>query len=86
MTKAAFLAEYRVALLGAYDWARDGDKLDRFMASVERTITTEAKTWNHDSPVAARAWRTIGGKGKVTLKGLRALPSTWLDLDVQSKG
>lgn len=73
MTKEKFLTNYRDEIMSRYEWAYDVDKLDRFMASVRRTITTQAKTWNHDGDAVMAAWRSVGGKGKPTLKGLRAL-------------
>lgn len=86
MTKTQFLADYRAALVATQPWAGAeavqsllvlpdySMAVDRFMQSVERTIRTEAKTWNHDSPLADKLWRAAGNKGKATLKGLRALP------------
>jgi hypothetical protein len=74
MTKTQFLADYRASLLATQAWAGVEATLDRFMQSVERTIRTEAKTWNHDSPLADKLWRAAGNKGRATLKGLRALP------------
>lgn len=73
MTKEKFLNEYRANLISTHEWARDPDKLARFMASVENTITTAAATWTHDGAAVVAAWRAIGGKGKPTLKALRAL-------------
>jgi hypothetical protein len=75
MTRQAFLREYRADLCARYDWAYGDERLDRFMASVERTISTKAKTWNHTGEAVTAAWRSIGGKGKPTLIALRALPS-----------
>ena len=73
-TKAAWLAAYR-ARLEVYGWAREPEKLERFMASVRETITTDRATWNHSSSDMGReAWRDVGCKGKMTLKALRALP------------
>ena len=74
MTKTQFLNNYRESLLAEMPWAQDATRLDRFMQSVERTIKTTASTWNHDSAIATRLWRTAGFKGKPTLNGLRALP------------
>lgn len=55
-TKKQFLAAYREALATHADplfaWAKDEAKLDRFMRSVEETITSQSARWNHDSPVA----------------------------------
>lgn len=78
MTRAAFLTAYRADLWVRYVWAQDTAKLDRFMASVTRTISTTANTWHCDASSASliAAWRRIGGKGKPTLRGLRALPES----------
>ena len=74
MTRAAFLAAYRRGLVAWAPWAQDTGKLDRFMESVAETISTTRKTWIHDGPTTINAWRAIGGKGRPTLKALRALP------------
>lgn len=73
MTKAEFLKTYELMIVAEYPWAQDAERLARFMDSVRRTITSEAATWNKDSPVVNRAWRAIGGKGNPTYKALRAL-------------
>lgn len=75
MTRERFLAAYRADLMARYAWANTPVKLERFMKSVVRTISTEAKTWHHDSPSTHAAWRAIGGSGRASLKGLRALPT-----------
>lgn len=75
MNRTAFLATYRTELLARFAWAQDAAKLDRFMASCEVTISTSAATWNHDGDAVTASWRSIGGKGKPTLKALRALPA-----------
>ena len=72
MTKQAFLAAYRDAI-AAYPWAADAAKLDKFMASVAATLEGPRATWNHAGDAVTAAWRAIGGKGKPTLKALRAL-------------
>lgn len=74
MTQTAFLEALRVELMARYDWTKDAAKLARFMSSAEHTIAGNDWTWNHDGEAATAAWRTIGGKGKPTMKGLRALP------------
>lgn len=72
--KAEFLLRYREALQNAYTWASDPATLNRFMASAERTIRNEANTWNHDSAIVSRVWCELtGGKGRASLKALRAL-------------
>ena len=73
MTKTMFLARYKAHLLAMFPWAQNAEKLARFMASVETTITTESNPWNHDGEAVKAAWRDIGGKGKPTLKALRGL-------------
>lgn len=73
MTRTAFLAEYRAALVARYSWTNDAAKLDRFMAGVAETLAG-GKTWNHDGAAVTAAWRAIGGKGNPTLSALRSLP------------
>ena len=82
MTREKFLAAYRAELLDparGYEWVKSQTQLDRFMRSVETTISTERKTWNHDTPSTNAAWRKAGCKGRVTLAGLRALPTEKTD-------
>jgi hypothetical protein len=74
MTQAAFLNSYGFQLMARHEWARNADKLSRFLDSCAATLHG-ANTWNHDSPAVTAAWRTIGGKGKPSLKALRALAS-----------
>jgi len=75
MTLSAFLAAYKALLLANMPWAQqDGAKLDRVMGSTRATLTTTQATWNHTGAMAKAAWKQIGGKGKPTLKALRALP------------
>ena len=72
MTKKAFLDSYGFHLMARYEWARNADKLSRLLESCAMTLNG-ASAWNHDGPAVAAAWRTIGGKGKPTLKALRGL-------------
>jgi hypothetical protein len=72
MTKSSFLRAYREKL-SALPWASNPEKLEKFLASCRATIDG-ASTWNHDGESCVAAWREIGGKGKPTLKALRALP------------
>jgi len=60
MTTAA--VERRVALAAAHSQTAD------------EILTTERTTWIWDGPASKFAWKAIGCKGKITLKGLRALP------------
>lgn len=81
-TREAFLTAYRSLLQQAYTWARDDDRLDKFMVSVHATISTEVKTWNHDTPVTQLAWRRINGKGtRASIARLRALPTVEVTSD-----
>jgi hypothetical protein len=75
-TQSFFLIEYRRQILLDYgdDWAKDINKLNRFMTVCKETIEGKINRWNQDSDCAKRAYRIIGCKGKTTLKGLRALP------------
>lgn len=73
MNRKLFLTHYRAELTARYGWAQDVAKLDRFMTSCETTIASTAATWNHDGDAVTAAWRSIGGKGKPSLKALRAL-------------
>lgn len=40
-TKEAYLAAYRVRVLAGYHWAREAEKLERFMDAARRTIFTD---------------------------------------------
>ena len=73
MTKINFLIEYKKELISTYAWAQDEAKLARFLESCAQTINGPNNTWNHDGECVTRAWKAIGGKGKPTLKALRAL-------------
>ena len=74
MSRQKFLAHYREALLSTYEWARsDPAKLERFMLSVEETLASKHSTWRHVGDAVTVAWRSMGGRGKPTLKQLRAL-------------
>ncbi len=72
MTKQQFITIYREKV-SALPWAIDSEKLERFMQSASDTIENKTNSWNHDGPSTIVAWREIGGKGKPTLKALRAL-------------
>lgn len=71
-TKEEFLTFYGACLIADYPWARDEAKLTKFMASCSATLAG-ASTWNHDGDAVRVAWKLIGGKGKPSLKALRAL-------------
>ena len=76
MTKEDFFRAYEAELLKAYAWATDTDRRHKFMLSVRTTLVSSVATWNFDGPATVAAWRAIGGKGKPTLKALRALEDT----------
>jgi hypothetical protein len=74
-TKAAFLTAYRQILSQQTDprpWTEH--ELDRFMDSVQTTVTTERSVVNLLGEKAKAAWRAIGCKGPLTYKAVRALP------------
>lgn len=74
-SKEAFMAAYRKALAERFEWARDKDKLDRFMESVRSTLMTDVNSWDWRAGTAATVARRMGLSGKLTLKALRALPT-----------
>lgn len=73
MTKEDFLRAYEAELLANHAWASDTDRRAKFMAGVRSTLTGHTAQWNFDGPSTVAAWRAIGGKGKPSLKALRAL-------------
>ena len=73
MTKDKFLAAYEQSILQTYGWAKNDNTRGKFMKSVQETLAGAA-TWDHSGPVAVDAWHAIGGRGRPTLKALRALP------------
>lgn len=72
LTKIAFLEAYKARLVSRYGWAHDAINLNNFVISCIATLDG-ANTWNHTGPAVTDAYRAIGGKGKATLKVLRAL-------------
>lgn len=73
MTKTAFIVRYEQELVARYPWTKDAAKLTRFIQTVADTLAGGAG-WQHEGDAVTAAWRAIGGKGKPTLKALRALP------------
>ena len=73
MTQQAFIDAYRVNLIQMYAWAQDAAKLDRFLKSCRDTLAGTTNSWSHDGDAVNAAWKSIGGKGRPTLKALRAL-------------
>lgn len=73
-TKAQFLAAYRKRLEHSTAWGEDTAMMDRFMLSVQKSITTEATTWACSGEHLKAVWKELGCKGKPTYKALRALP------------
>lgn len=79
--KADFKAALRKELLLRYGpegtadhWAANPERLERFMTSVETTLTTTRNTVGIDSDSFRAAYKAVGGKGPVTYKALRSLP------------
>ena len=74
MSRAQFLSEYGFQLQARYEWARNAEKLSRFLSVVSHTIESNDNHWNDcAAPSCIAAWRAIGGKGRPTLKALRGL-------------
>ena len=74
MTKAGFLAAYRAALLEAYPWAKDAERLEKFMDAARADLAGAAACVDWTGAAVLQVWRAIGGKGRPTRKALRALP------------
>ena len=70
--KADFVEAYRSEVRTRYPWAKDEDKLHRFMVGCITTLDGGSE-WNHQGDAVTAAWRSIGGRGAPTLKALRAL-------------
>lgn len=67
-----FIDGYRAELIKTYPWARDQEKLAKFMLSVRMTCESNAKSWLHTGECVTTAWKAHGGKGVPSLKALRA--------------
>ncbi len=80
-TQAAFTAAVLDGVK-AYPWSADAAKLSTFKAKLAETLSTGRAVCAIDGPAFVAAWRSIGGKGKPTLKALAALPAA----DVESCG
>lgn len=55
MTKSAFLEAYAIQLTKLYDWARNEEKLARFLRGCIATIREGRSEWNHDGPAVVAA-------------------------------
>lgn len=72
-TRDTFIARYRAELIRRFSWAQDADRLERYMESVRHSITGPTASWTAEGAALESVWRTMGNKGKPTLKALRAL-------------
>jgi len=70
--KEQFLTLMRLTVKETYrdGWARDTDKLNRFMSAVEQTITKGNKTWTPDGAAYTIVCKKLGFDNAVPLKGL----------------
>lgn len=78
MNRTAFVKEMTARLIAAgYAWTADPVKLATYIDAMNTTIAPDStrNPWAHDGAIAQAAWKAIGGKGKPTLKALRALPN-----------
>lgn len=74
MTRSKFLATYRQELLYMFPkWTGEPAAVASFMLGVAETLDG-GNRWIADGIALKAAWRLIGGKGRPTLKKLRALP------------
>jgi hypothetical protein len=69
----AFLAAWRRRIEATYDWAKDAEKIERFMGSIERMLTTDRNCVDINSDTCRAAFREANGKGRLTYKALRTL-------------
>jgi hypothetical protein len=62
-------------MIETYPWASNQEELAAFMKVVVRTLddTKIGSDWNYQGACAVASWQAIGGKGRPTLKALRAL-------------
>lgn len=76
MTREKFTETLRALIVERHAWAADADKLARFMGAVAATLRGDAggPYFDHTGNATKDAWRAIGGKGRPSLKALRALP------------
>lgn len=74
-TKSEFLVLYQRELIKRFKWAEDADKLARFMGAVRDTLDSATGSWDYGGEASKVVWQALGGKGKPTLKALRALPN-----------
>lgn len=82
-TKEAFIAAYTELIRTHCAWASDTGRLAAFVQTVRNTIVADGHlpgggVWGFDasSAIQRQAWQLAGGKGRLTLKGLRALPQS----------
>ena len=80
LTKQNFLSAFKAAIKAKNPpWLADDVndvKLDNFMAVVYKTLTTKSIPWMWNTPLSFETWKSLGGKGKPTLKAMRAMPET----------
>jgi len=85
MTREEFLKTYKTNLRHTFQWAKDPVKLGRYMESVVNTLNG-ANSWMCDGEALRISWVSLGGKGKVTLKALRALKADGVTSEVKDGG
>lgn len=73
MSKEDYIEAYAKMVKAECPWAADEERFTNFMAGMRLTVEGRGTVWIHDGPVAVAAWKSLGGKGKPTLKALRAL-------------
>lgn len=76
MSRTKFLDVLRVELVAKHDWAKNNPvKVDHWINLTRATMETSRNEINIDGPAFLAAWRAVGGRGRPTFKGLRALPA-----------
>jgi len=74
VTKTSFLMAYKSALIREHEWARDPAHLNNYLNIVAAYVRHNMNSWIWDTPTTRAAWRAIGCKGRITFKGICALP------------
>lgn len=74
-TKKKLIDAYRAELESRYTWAKDQSKLDRFMKSVEATLTGPENSWTRDGAAYKAALKSCGLPRAPSLTLLRELPA-----------
>lgn len=81
ITRQAFLDALRKELIAqGYPWLNHlapngiGNRLDHFLTLTRETMEGQSNLVAIDTAAFGKAWKAVGGQGRLTYKVLRALP------------